>query len=102
MTRTSCRLFPLSPDGVNTSPSKWFVFDDPAERTGDGEAEAEFFLESSNSNGYSTIYRPDIIVQGCDVSNVKVYELRDNAFPDCIEFFGLAVVDFEPCNTNSY
>ena len=85
---TVCLYFDLDSDGTVQGAQR-FAWDDPYDRQGDGEQEAEHFLECTRDNGFD-IARVDLAVSGADLpAGTAVYRADDGRETT---WFALAVV----------
>lgn len=94
---TVCRYFDLDETGRVRTYSVWFAWGDPTDRNGDGEAEAEAFLEVSRENGFTVTEVTGEMPVGPDLpgnigpgDSLRVYRADDGAGD--VQYFALAVV----------
>jgi len=87
---TACRWYQIAPDGRVTSSQVNWAWDDPCDRQGDGEAEADAFLDATRCSGFD-VQRVNLAVSGADVSAdaLRVYRATDG---DDTNLFALAVI----------
>ena len=90
---TVCRYFCLDPNGKVQHGGPQYAWEDPTDRTGDGEAEFDAFIEASRDNGADIIREYEISAWNADIDHelIKVFrcEWGDQTPP---VWFGLAVV----------
>lgn len=93
---TVCRYFDLDETGRVRTYSVWYAWDNQTDRRGDGEAEAEAFVEASRENGFTVTELTGEMPVGPGLpenipsDSLRVYRADDGG--GYVQYFALAVI----------